>query len=156
MRRVVYYEARERDPQTQNQLTRAMLRDVRARGALAAAAVGIDRERHIARAARDARVIARERSTWTVGHVERLQAGLAVLRGDTEVAERSLRSAEAALDSSGLVLQAAVARRQRGLLVGGDHGRQLVAEAVAFMRARAVVNVEAMSRMARHFPSIKG
>lgn len=108
-----------------------MLRDVWARGALAAAAVGIDRECPIARAARDARVIARERSTWTVGYGERLQAGLAVLRGDTDVSERSLRSAEAALDSSGLVLQAAVARRQLGLLVGGDHGRQLVAEADA-------------------------
>ena len=141
------WPAMVRSLQTQNQLTRVMLRDVRARGALAAAAAGIDRERHLARAARDARVIARERGTWTAGYVERLQAGLAMVRGDTESAKRSLQAAEAALDSAGLVLQAAVARRQLGMLIGGDDGRLLVDSADAFMRARAVVNVEAMSRM---------
>lgn len=141
------WPAMVRSLQTQNQVTRVMLRDVRARGALAAAAAGIDRERHIARAARDLHAIARERGAWTAGYADRLRAGLALVRGDAGSAARALRTAVLALDGAGLVLQASVARRQLGMLVAGDDGRQLIADADTRMRTRGVVNITAMSRM---------
>jgi hypothetical protein len=141
------WPAMVRSLQTRNQVTRVMLRDVRARGALAAAAAGIDRDRHLARAARDARLIEREGSPWTAGYVARLEAGLAAVRGEPERAERGLRVAHAALDSSGLLLQGAAARRQLGMLIGGDEGRQLADSASALMRDRQVVNVDATTRM---------
>jgi hypothetical protein len=136
-----------RSLQTRNQVTRVMLRDVRARGALAAAAAGIDRTTSLARAARDARLIEREGGGWITGYVARLRAGLAAVRGDAAAAERELRSAHAALDASGLVLQAAVARRQLGLLIGGDEGRQLVVDSASLLRDRDVADVDAITRM---------
>ncbi len=141
------WPAMVRSLQTQNQVTRVMLRDVRARGALQAAAAGVDRARHLARAARDVRAISRERCSWAAGYVERLNAGLAHARGDDAGAIRALETAETSLASAGLALQATIARRQRGLLAGGSAGGALVESADAAMHSRGVVNVDAMSAM---------
>lgn len=132
--------------QTQNQQTRVMLRDVRARGALQAAAVGIDRARHLAQVERDARALVREDAPWARAFGQRLQGGVSLLRGDVEHAVSQFERALPALDASGLALHAAVIRRRVGELRGGDDGRQLAAQSEALLRTRGVVNLEATAR----------
>lgn len=133
--------------QTQNQQTRVMLRDVRARGALLAAADGIERRRHVKRVERDASSLAGEDAAWAQAFAHRLRAGVARLRGDDGEAVRLLRAALPALDASGLDLQSAAVRRRLGVLVGGDEGLALTTGAEALMRDRGVVDVDAVTRL---------
>ena len=133
--------------QTQNQQTRVMLRDVRARGALAAAAEGIEPARHLQRAARDADSLAGERAPWASALAHRLRAGIALQRGDDGAAVQWLRSALPALDEADMVIQSAAIRRRLGSLVGGDEGRDLIQRAESVMRARGVVDIESTTRL---------
>jgi hypothetical protein len=133
--------------QTQNQQTRVMLRDVRARGSLLAATTGVDASRHLARAERDARALAREDAPWARAFGSRLRAGIALARGDDTRAMHLLEQALPALDDSGLALQAAVMRRRLGQLRGGDDGQRLVLQAEALMVERGVAEVEATARV---------
>jgi hypothetical protein len=41
----------------------------------------------------------------------------------------------------------AVARRRRGALIGGDHGRELVRQADDWMTAQGIVNTSRMTRL---------
>ena len=133
--------------QTQNQQTRVMLRDVRGRGALAAAAARIDPKHHLARAERDAKHLDGERAEWASAFACRLRAGVALARGDDARAVEQLRSALPALDHANLVLQSTAIRRRLGGLVGGDEGRILIADAESLMRERGVVDFDAVTRL---------
>jgi hypothetical protein len=141
------WPAMVRSLQTQNQQTRVMLRDVRARGAVAAAAGGIDRSRHLARARRDMRVLAREGSVWTEAFADRLRGCVGAASGNQDAAIASWRAALPGLEASGLALHAAALRRRLGSLLGGDEGRAMIQGADAEMRERGVVDVEAVTRM---------
>jgi tetratricopeptide (TPR) repeat protein len=133
--------------QTQNQQTRVMLRDVRARGALQAAVSGIERASHLAQVERDARALLREDAPWARAYGQRLQAGLALARGDREGAVALFERALPALDDSGLALHAAVVRRRLGELQGGTDGQRLIAQSNTLMRERGVVNIDATARV---------
>jgi hypothetical protein len=136
-----------RSLQTQNQETRVMLRDVRARGAIAAAASGIDRERHLARAERDLRALERERTPWVDAFVHRMRAGIQLVRSDEDGAATSLRSAIPGLEHAGMSLQAAAVKRTLGALVAGTEGRELTAAANLLMRERSIADPDALTRM---------
>jgi hypothetical protein len=114
---------------------------------LQAAASGVESARHLARAERDARQLRREDAPWARAFGLRLEAGLALARGDDTRARELFERALPALDDSGLALQAAVMRRHLGRLLGGEEGRRLVTQAESLMRERGVVNVEATARM---------
>ncbi len=141
------WPAMVRSLQTQNQETRVMLRDVRARGAIAAAASGIDRERHLARAERDVRALDRERTPWVDAFAHRIRAGILLVRGDHDGAVKALRSSLPGLDEAGLSLQAAAVKRKLGALVGGTEGNTLSASANASMRERGIADPDALTRM---------
>jgi len=141
------WPAMVRSLQSQNQQTRVMLRDVRARGALAAAASGIDRQHHLGRAERDARALAREHAPWAHAFAARIRAGVQLVRGDREGAVQSLRTAVPALEQAGMSLQVAAIRRRLGTLLSGGEGRDLVADGDATMRERSIPDPDAVTRM---------
>lgn len=136
-----------RSLQTQNQQTRVMLRDVRARGAVAAAAAGVDRSRHLARAERDLRSLRRERTPWVTAFADRLDGAIAMVRGDVSRAADRWQTAIPSLDAAGLALSAAALRRRLGALIGGDDGARVTSEGDRVMRERLVADVEAVTRM---------
>ena len=126
------------------QLFRIESRHLLARTALAAAAeVGAPGERVdvLLRAAeRDARRIEREHVHWGDPLAALVRAAAAATRREMETAVRSAAAAEKGFDAADMALHAAVARRRRGELVGGDEGRALVAEADAWMAGQGIKN----------------
>jgi hypothetical protein len=69
-----------------------------------------------------------------------IRAGVCSVRGDQPGALERLNAAEEAFRAADMGLHAAIARRRRGELQGGDEGRTLVAEADAWMALEGVKN----------------
>jgi hypothetical protein len=109
---------------------------LRARAHLAAAAAA--RDRHHRRAASLARRLFRERSSWATPLAELVAAGVACRGGDAAASIAHLGAAERAAEDCHMPLHAAAARRQRGLLVGGDEGAAAAREAERAIAARGV------------------
>jgi len=131
------------------QYSRINLTYLRARCALAAAAAGAmgggaraatgpEREALLASAERDARALAGERMPWSDPIALLVRAGVAALRGDDAAAEAGLAGAVPGFEAAGMALHAAVARRARGALLGGDEGRALATGADAFLTGQSV------------------
>jgi len=60
--------------------------------------------------------------------------------GKREQAAATLERAEHAALAAGMLLHTAVARRSRGVLMGGDAGRELIAAGEAALRAEGIAN----------------
>ena len=131
--------------QLQNQVTRVIMLEQRARSALAAANSGADRTKLVAHAERDAKRIKRERTPWADSMGNRILAGVAWARGDRETSLSLLRSAAAGLERDSLRLHSAATWRRFGELVGGDEGREALARGDAEMRRQQVRDVEPMT-----------
>jgi tetratricopeptide (TPR) repeat protein len=134
------------------QLTRVTALDCRGRSALSlaierGAAGRASAGALLARAERDAMALAREGEAWVAPYADRLRGLLALRRGNEAEAARRLRAAHEGFARSGATLDAAVAQRRYGQIVGGDVGRSAVAAADAGMRQLGVRNPEAMTRM---------
>jgi serine/threonine protein kinase len=97
--------------------------------ALVGASRGAGAGRLLARAERDAATLEGEQVPWAVGLAGLVRAGIASKRGQRDEQLRALMRAERALCVGELRLHAAVARYQRGLLVGGEHGATLLSVA---------------------------
>ena len=123
--------------QLQNQVTRVIMLEQRARSALA---VGL-----VARAERDARRIKRERTPWAEGFADRILAGVAWHRGERDASLSLLRSAAAGLERDSLRLHAAATWRRFGELMGGDEGRVALERGDAEMQRQQVRDVEPMT-----------
>jgi len=124
--------------------------DSRARRRLAMAAQATDPgERNaILRGVEDhAKAIMRERTHWGDPLALLLRAGAAVTRGEAERSLTLLTSSEAGLAAADMALHAAVARRRRGELIGGDAGQSLVASTDAWMAGQSIRNPERMTAM---------
>ena len=124
--------------------------DTRARRRLARAAQAADptERRDLLRGAEEhARTMLREKTRWGDALALLLRAGVAATRGETERALSLLEPAEAGLVAVEMALHAAVARRRRGELLGGDTGRGLVAVADAWMTTQTIKNPERMTAM---------
>jgi len=76
-----------------------------------------------------------------------VQAGAAATRGEAARAQGRLESAEARFMGADMPLHAAVARRRRGELMGGEAGGQLVAAADAWMSGQEIMNPTRMTQM---------
>ncbi len=123
------------------------------RCAVAMAAVSADREPLLRVAEKSARRLDRLRLPWTSAYAQLIKAGVASVRGDAGRAERLLADAAQRYESADMGLFAASARHHMGHLRGGDEGRELIAQADAWMRAQSVVNPSRMaSCLAPGFP----
>jgi serine/threonine protein kinase len=123
--------------------------DTRARRRLAAAAHSSPGERDVLlRGTEDhARAILREQTRWGDPLALLLRAGAAATRGEAERALTFLESAEAGFVAADMALHAAVARRRRGELSGGDTGHGLVAAADAWMGTQGIKSPQRMTAM---------
>jgi len=120
---------------------------LRARCALAAGAAAGDREPWLRIAERLARRIAQERMPWSDPLALLIRAAVASARGDDPAAAGLLSLAVEGFTRAEMGLYAAAARRRLGVVVGGEGGGQLVAEADAWMTDQSIRRPEAMTRM---------
>jgi tetratricopeptide (TPR) repeat protein len=149
-------EAQERVLEQWRPMRRALLTMVqsvrihlwRMRGQTALAVAAQDRTRlseRLADAATAARRIEREQAPWGDPFAGMLRAGVAALQGNADRAASLYGEAAHAADVADMAFVGAVARRCRGLQLGGDEGRKLVEDADGWMRN---VTVKAPERMA--------
>jgi hypothetical protein len=126
------------------QLVRGVTRHLYATSALAAAREtqrgGAEHGRLLRHAERAARRLEREKMPWTSALALLVRAGIAAERRLGPLALSHLDAALVALEGAGMALLAAAARRQRGLLLGGDEGKALVIAADAWMTGQGARN----------------
>jgi tRNA A-37 threonylcarbamoyl transferase component Bud32 len=117
---------------------------LRAHCALCAAAEarGTRRTALIDAADRDRKRLMREAGPWPEAIATTLAAGVANLRGDRQRCLTLLADAERQYVRLEMMLVTAAVRRRRGLIIGGDEGRALVATADQFFAAQRVVRPE--------------
>jgi len=124
---------------------------LRGRAALAVAALAGggpgEGEARLREALGDARRLERERVEWGVPLARLIQAGAASVAGRAQEAIERLIAAERAAEATDMALHAAVARRCRGLLLGGEGGRSLCEAADAWMAGQRIRSPERMSGM---------
>jgi len=133
------------------QLIRIGMRHLRARCALAkAVALGIgsgEAQALLDAALRDARRVERESMPWGNALAQLIHAAVAAGRGDRAGAAATLESAVAHLESCDMRNLAAVSRRRRGELIGGDLGRALVDQGNSWMTAQKIQNLDRYTAM---------
>ncbi len=78
---------------------------------------------------------------WALPLALSVRAGCEARR-DPERATQLLAESAEGFSAAGLALHAAAAIRRRGLLLGGDEGRQLVASGESFMKSQRISNFE--------------
>jgi hypothetical protein len=100
---------------------------------------------HLADAAAAARRIEREEAPWGVPFSRMLRAGIAGAEGDRARAATLYDEAARGADEAQMAFIAAVARRCRGLQLGGSEGRKLVEDADGWMRGVGVKSPERMA-----------
>ena len=123
------------------QTVRIHLWRLRGETALAlAAARPTDRAALLGEATRAARRIDREKTVWGAAFARLILAGIADLRGEAARSAALYDDAARSADAVEMAFVAAVARRSRGLVLGGEEGKALVAGAEAWMQ-RATVKV---------------
>jgi hypothetical protein len=138
-------------------LVRILVRELRARCALAAAAESAVPGPLLREAERDARRLERERVPWAVAHARLLRAAVATSRGDRPSAIRLAAEAVRGFDAADMALYAAAARRRQGELLGGRAGQDLAAAAEAWMDGQHVRNPRRMTGLvAPGFPPAGG
>jgi hypothetical protein len=121
--------------------------DLQIRSALAAAAAARHPESLLRAAERDARRLDREKRPDCAALAKLTRAGVAALRGNTDLAAALLTEATAGFDAADMALDAAAARRSQGKLLGGEQGRALVAEADSWMSTQNIRNPARMTTM---------
>ena len=142
------WPAMERSMLPRIQLTGTEGRILRARAALAAAvAYGIDSEegrRLTGEAERVLRRVEHDNIYWAEPLAQLARAGLASAGGGEVRARELLEAAAAGFEAASMNLHAAVSRRRRGQILGGD-GKRLVREADRWLADQGVVDVERMA-----------
>ncbi len=119
---------------------------LKARAALASAAGSKERAHRLRIAERLAQQIAKERIAWSSPFVTVIRAAIAWQRGETSKATRLLTEAVKGFDLADLGLYAATTRRRLGETLGGDRGREVIAEANAWMLNQNLQNPAAITR----------
>ncbi len=126
-------------------MVRAEMLFFRARGALAAARVADERDRYLALARKLVRPLRKQGMAWCGPAADLVQAGLQCAAGRPEQAIGLLRGAEEAFRASSTLGFAEATRRQRGVLLGGSEGEELVSASDEWFRGQAVANPERMA-----------
>ncbi|MCA9691836.1 MAG: protein kinase [Myxococcales bacterium] len=131
--------------------------ELRARATLAQLASGSggrDRDRLLRAVERDIATLEGMRVPWADPHVAGLRAGLAAIRGQERAAIDHLRAAIDLFDQLDMAGWATAGKRRLGALLGGEEGRELVAQADAWFEAQGVVNTARFARF--HFAGFVG
>jgi hypothetical protein len=76
-----------------------------------------------------------------------IRAGVANLSGDADTALRHLEAAEAKFTEAEMAAYRSVVRLRRGELIGGEAGRELVAESDSWLGGQGIRNLSAWARM---------
>jgi tetratricopeptide (TPR) repeat protein len=134
-------------PQREVQIDRVIVREQRARVALACADRGFDRRAMLARALADARALEREPAAWARPHAFLIRAGAAAIRGARAESAALCDRAARGFEAVDMALYAAAARRRWGEMLGGEDGRAAAEAADAWMRAAGVVRPDRMAGM---------
>jgi hypothetical protein len=129
------------------QQVRIFLLHLRARATLAAAGAAAEPAPLLRAAERDARLLRRERIAWAEALAQLVRAGIAMMRQDAGGARQLLQDAAGRLESAGLHLHAAAARRRLGEQVGGGEGRYLVEQADAWMKGQSIRRPDRMTAL---------
>ncbi len=141
------WPALERSQLLRGASIRIELHALRAAATQAAARWSADRETLLRVAERDARLLAKEGVPLATALSHLAFAGTAVARGQRERAIPLFERAEQAFAALAMRLHAAVARRRRGELLGGDEGRALIWSCDEWMITEEVRNPERMAAM---------
>ncbi len=132
------------------ELTGTEARILRCRTALAAAIDrGIDSAeggRLVREAEKLLRRVERARIFWADPLAQLVRAGIASVRGEERCARELLVAAAAGFEAADMELHAAVSRRLRGRLKGGD-GKRLIREADRWLTDQGVADVERLARV---------
>jgi eukaryotic-like serine/threonine-protein kinase len=142
----VAWSSLRRSMQLHNQVARVVMRDLRARSAIAASVARAD-SLLLTHAESDARRIRRESAPWAAPFADRIIAGVASARRNQDAAVPYLEKATAGFEALQLTLHAAACRRRLGQIVGGDKGQGLIADAERCMRSEHVRDVGRMTDM---------
>ncbi len=128
---------------------RSYLWDLRARAAVlvATTAPPSEQRRLLAAAEQDAQRITGEQLAWSRPLATLIRACVVASRGEAGAAATLFDHAAQAFDGVDLALHAAVARRRRGLILGGDAGAALVTRAEAWMREQKIQRPDRMTAM---------
>jgi hypothetical protein len=129
------------------QQVRIFLLHLRARATLAAAGAAAEPAPLLRAAERDARLLRRERIAWAEALAQLVRAGVAMMRQDAGGARQLLQDAAGRLESAGLHLYAAAARRCLGEQVGGSEGRHRVEQADAWMKGQSIRRPDRMTAL---------
>ena len=132
---------------TRLQVFRVETRYMRARSALAMAAMNRAPHRFLSIARAEARRIARERMPWSDPIALLLRAGVAYLEGNAALSLRCLHDAVDRFEHADMNLYAAVARLRIGELQRDAAGRERQGAAVAWMAAQNIKNPAGFTRM---------
>jgi hypothetical protein len=137
------------------QLPRIMAWQLRGRAAIAAMADATPRDqaRLLTSLVRDARRLDRERMPWASAYAALLRAGVAARHGRKGDATSELTRAELAFEAADMQLYARIARRARGLVVGGAEGAGLVSAEDAWLTEHGVRAPRSFARM--HAPGFE-
>ncbi len=119
---------------------------LRARAVLATALRNNDRDK-LSFAETLARKIEKENMAWAKPFAEVVRSAVAHQRNQPTAATTLLAAAIDGFDRVDMHLYAAVSRRRLGELLADDRGRQLLAEADAWMTTQRIKNPERMARM---------
>jgi hypothetical protein len=120
---------------------------LRARAALLCAARGREVARFLSIARGDARRIGRFGRRWSDAIALLLSAAVANLEGRTGAARDLLAAAATAFERADMGSHAAAARRRLGELLGNERGRELIADADAWMASHGIKHPARMTRM---------
>jgi serine/threonine protein kinase len=122
---------------------------LRARTALATATFSSEKkkERLLGIAQELARRLAKEKIQWSEPLVLLLRAAIANQRGDFALATANLSEAVEGFELSDMGLYAAASRRRLGQALCGDRGRELIADADAWMTEKKIKNPTRLTRM---------
>ncbi|HEX5069480.1 MAG TPA: protein kinase [Vicinamibacterales bacterium] len=96
--------------------------------------------------------LAKETTGWGQGAAHGGRAGAAMVRGDRTAALAHLEAADTTFSSVGMTGFASLSRRQIGLIVGGERGRQIAADAEAWLTAHGVADPATFTRARLYVP----
>jgi hypothetical protein len=116
--------------------------ELRARSSVAAAVEtdGSAADALLRAAEADARALERGHAPWATALAGLLRAAVAATRARREAAAARLVQVETELDALDMKLRAAVAKRRRGQVLGGEEGAELVRQADAVMADQDIQN----------------
>jgi eukaryotic-like serine/threonine-protein kinase len=120
------------------QMIRIEMYEVYARSTLALAATAPNFQPLLRRAERDVKRLEREQRPWSSAYARFLRAAIALRRGQRSQSSELLRESASRFDACDMRLNAAIARRCLGEMIGGAGGNSLIAQADAWMSAQGI------------------